>query len=408
MEEKQMKDIDVLKFKVPALIFSSLFIVAGIIVFILLGFNAGIDFGSGYSESVQIAPLGMTVSYEGSESAVLSVSGTTLTLTFRSASGVEEKEFPSSLYPTAGELGAALAASGLKVKVVDPTLCTDNLVSGFGYPMTLTTSPGRINFSTDGEDVTISSLRSALSEIDGVKVQTVGDKNSGAFQVRVLLKENEGQSEAERRINGELSKVYGEENIVVLQSDFVGPKFSSSLFRSSVSAILIAFVLILLYISVRFRISYALSSIIALIHDVLMMLSFVVILRLEVSSTTIAAVLTIIGYSLNNTIVIFDRVRENIKENRGSDPASMVSWSVRQSFTRTFITTLTTLFAIVPLSIFSTGDIRNFAINLIWGLVVGAYSSSIIAPALLMVFHRKFPIDKIKEKKEEEEYSLVD
>ena len=408
MEEKQMKDIDVLKFKVPALIFSSLFIVAGIIVFILLGFNAGIDFGSGYSESVQIAPLGLTVSYEGSESAVLSVSGTTLTLTFRSASGVEEKEFPSSLYPTAGELGAALAASGLKVKVVDPTLCTDNLVSGFGYPMTLTTSPGRINFSTDGEDVTISSLRSALSEIDGVKVQTVGDKNSGAFQVRVLLKENEGQSEAERRINGELSKVYGEENIVVLQSDFVGPKFSSSLFRSSVSAILVAFVLILLYISVRFRISYALSSIIALIHDVLMMLSFVVILRLEVSSTTIAAVLTIIGYSLNNTIVIFDRVRENIKENRGSDPASMVSWSVRQSFTRTFITTLTTLFAIVPLSIFSTGDIRNFAINLIWGLVVGAYSSSIIAPALLMVFHRKFPIDKIKEKKEEEEYSLVD
>ena len=403
-----MKDIDVLKFKVPALIFSSLFIVAGIIVFILLGFNAGIDFGSGYSESVQIAPLGLTVSYEGSESAVLSVSGTTLTLTFRSASGVEEKEFPSSLYPTAGELGAALAASGLKVKVVDPTLCTDNLVSGFGYPMTLTTSPGRINFSTDGEDVTISSLRSALSEIDGVKVQTVGDKNSGAFQVRVLLKENEGQSEAERRINGELSKVYGEENIVVLQSDFVGPKFSSSLFRSSVSAILIAFVLILLYISVRFRISYALSSIIALIHDVLMMLSFVVILRLEVSSTTIAAVLTIIGYSLNNTIVIFDRVRENIKENRGSDPASMVSWSVRQSFTRTFITTLTTLFAIVPLSIFSTGDIRNFAVNLIWGLVVGAYSSSIIAPALLMVFHRKFPIDKIKEKKEEEEYSLVD
>ena len=132
------------------------------------------------------------------------------------------------------------------------------------------------------------------------------------------------------------------------------------------------------------------------------------ILRLEVSSTTIAAVLTIIGYSLNNTIVIFDRVRENIKENRGSDPASMVSWSVRQSFSRTFITTLTTLFAIVPLSIFSTGDIRNFAINLIWGLVVGAYSSSIIAPALLMVFHRKFPIDKIKEKKEEEEYSLVD
>ena len=217
-----------------------------------------------------------------------------------------------------------------------------------------------------------------------------------------------GQEEAEKRVDNALSQYFGEENVVVLQSNFVGPKFSSALLKSSLLAVLIAFVLILLYISIRFRLSYALSSIIALIHDVLMMLSFVVILRLEVSGTTIAAVLTIIGYSLNNTIVIFDRVRENIKNNKGADVYEMVSLSVRQSFTRTAITTLTTLFAIVPLSIFGSGEIKLFAINLIWGLVIGAYSSSFIAPSLVMFFHKFFPIDKIKEKKEEEEYSLVD
>ena len=141
-------------------------------------------------------------------------------------------------------------------------------------------------------------------------------------------------------------------------------------------------------------------------HDVLAMLSFILIFRLEVSSTTIAAVLTIIGYSLNNTIVIFDRIRENIKIEKKLDVESLISMSVRQSMTRTVITSLTTLFAIVPLAFRGSGDIQLFAINLTWGLIAGAYSSVFLAPAFLSFFHRIMPINVEKEKKEEE-YSLV-
>ena len=401
--------LDVLKYKKYAFLFSVLFIVAGVIVFIVAGgFNKGIDFGSGYSETFQIAPLGFSVSYTGKRGATLSVSDNTLVLQFRDAEGVEEHRFPSSEYPLSGDLASALSSLGLNVSLSNPNLETQNLVSGFGYPATLSSTMHRVNFYTQDVDVKIEDVREAVDSISGAKVQTVGDKNKAQFQVRIVLSDNEGQKEAEEKVDNALSSYFGKENLVVLQSNFVGPKFSSTLLRSSLLAVLIAFVLILLYISIRFRLSYALSSIIALVHDVLMMLSFVVILRLEVSGTTIAAVLTIIGYSLNNTIVIFDRVRENIKNNKGGDVYNFVSLSVWQSFTRTAITTLTTLFAIVPLAIFGSGEIKLFAINLIWGLVIGAYSSSFIAPSLLMFFHKYFPIDKIKEKKEEEEYSLVD
>ena len=404
-----MIKLDVLKYKKLAFLFSILFIVAGVIAFIVCGgFNKGIDFGAGYSETFQVAPLGFTVSYTGNRGASLSVSDNTLVLQFRDADGVEVHKFNSSDYPTSGDLASALSSLGLSVTVSDSSLETQNLVSGFGYPASLSSTSHRVNFFTPGVDVTIEDVRGAVDNLNGVKVQTVGDRNKAQFQVRIVLSDDEGQKEAGERVDNALSSYFGGENIVVLESNFVGPKFSSSLLKSSLLAVLIAFVLILVYISIRFRLSYALSSIIALIHDVLMMLSFVVILRLEVSGTTIAAVLTIIGYSLNNTIVIFDRVRENIKNNKGADVYEMVSLSVRQSFTRTAITTLTTLVAIVPLAIFGSGEIKLFAINLIWGLVIGAYSSSFIAPSLVMIFHKFFPIDKIKEKKEEEEYSLVD
>ena len=403
-----MIKIDVLKYRIAAFVFSALFIVAGALCFVFLGFNKGIDFGSGYSESVQIAPLGLSVTYGGKRSAVLSVSGSTLNLQYRDADGVEDFSFPSSLYPTSGDLGKALESAGLEVEVVDPSLSTSALVSGISYPSTLSAEPHRINFATPEEDVTISDIRAAMEKSGGAKVQTIGDKASGAFQVRIVLDEGESREDGERKVNSALYSSFGGENVTVLQSDYVGPKFSSTLLRSSLIAVAVAFLLILGYISIRFRLAYAVSSVIALVHDVLMMLSFVLILRLEVSGTTIAAVLTIIGYSLNNTIVIFDRVRENIIPSKGMYVSQTISWSVRQSFTRTTITTLTTLFAIVPLAIFGSGDIKLFAINLIWGLVAGAYSSSFIAPSLLWIFHKYFPVDKVREKKEDEEYSLVD
>ena len=188
-----------------------------------------------------------------------------------------------------------------------------NAVSGFGFPATLSSEPVRVNFSTDTVDCTIEDVREALSPLGNANVQTVGADDEAIYQIRIAVEDGETQNDASGKVNALLAAAFGGENIVVLQSDFVGPKFSSSLFRDSILALLIALVLILGYVAVRFRFAYAASSILALFHDVLAMLSFVLIFRLEVSSTTIAAVLTIIGYSINNTIVIFDRVRENVK-----------------------------------------------------------------------------------------------
>lgn len=401
-----MRRIDVLKYKYAAIGVSSAFIVIGIVFFIVFGgFNTGIDFGSGFSERVQVAPLGFKASYSGQKSAVLSVSSNTLVLQLRDANGVEIHQYPESDYPTAGDVAKALSDSGISVEVKDPSLRTGNLVSGFGFPAVLTSSPFNVNFATDSKDVTIEDIREALEAVGSVNVQTVGTQSDGIFQVRLSVEDGETQSEIEAKVNAALRSAFGNDSLVVMQSDFVGPKFSSALLLNSIKAVLIAIALVLVYIAIRFRLSYALSSIIALFHDVLAMLSFILIFRLEVSSTTIAAVLTIIGYSLNNTIVIFDRVRENIKLNKKHDVCDIINRSIEQSLSRTVITSLTTLFAIVPLAIFGSGDIKLFAINLTWGVVIGAYSSNFLAPAMLSFFHKLWPINVEKEKNED--YSLV-
>lgn len=401
-----MRRIDVLKYKYAAIGVSSAFIVIGIVFFIVFGgFNTGIDFGSGFSERVQVAPLGFKASYSGQKSAVLSVSSNTLVLQLRDANGVEIHQYPESDYPTAGDVAKALSDSGISVEVKDPSLRTGNLVSGFGFPAVLSSSPFNVNFATDSKDVTIEDIREALKAVGSVNVQTVGTQSDGIFQVRLSVEDGEMQSEIEAKVNAALRSAFGNDSLVVMQSDFVGPKFSSALLLNSIKAVLIAIALVLVYIAIRFRLSYALSSIIALFHDVLAMLSFILIFRLEVSSTTIAAVLTIIGYSLNNTIVIFDRVRENIKLNKKHDVCDIINRSIEQSLSRTVITSLTTLFAIVPLAIFGSGDIKLFAINLTWGVVIGAYSSNFLAPAMLSFFHKLWPINVEKEKNED--YSLV-
>lgn len=402
-----MKKVPVIKYRFVSFGASLLFIALGVIFAIVFkGFNAGIDFGSGYSEKIQIAPVGLYVSYQGGDDYVLNVSSGTLVLDKRNANGVESVSFPASIYPDTSSLAAALEAEGLSVKVADSSLSTAKVVSGFSFPKTLDGSFESINFATESKDVSIEMLRSALEGLGNVNVQVVGNPSDGVFQIRLATGEGDTQKDMESKVSLALSKAFGEDEVVVMQSDFVGPKFSSQLLISSIKAILIAIFLILIYITIRFRVAYAVSSIIALFHDVLCMLSLMLIFRLEVSTTTIAAVLTIIGYSLNNTIVIFDRIRERIRLEKNADVDDVIEESVRMSLTRTIITSLTTLFAIVPLAFFATGDIKLFAINLTWGILVGGYSSNFIAPALLHYFHKIWPINIEKEK--EEEYSLVD
>ncbi len=377
-------DIPVIKLRWYSWALAGVLLLAGVISLVAFGgFNLGVDFESGLSQRIQVAPVGLEVTYSGNKDAVLSISGSALSLEVRGDEGVSTTSFRFAAYPTAKDLASALAGvAQVSATAVDGSLKSEDLLSGYGFPATLSATPTRLNFQSTG-NASIEDVRSALDSLGNVKVQTVGSASSQTFQVRLGIKDNSTQSSMEDEVKAALAAHFGEGNVVVLQSDYIGPKFSATLLSSSILAIVVAMALILVYVWIRFRFAYAVSSLIALLHDILMMLTVISLLRLEFSSTTIAALLTIIGYSLNNTIVIFDRVRENVMLNKDASLAAHINRSVTQSMSRTVMSAVTTLVAILPLAIFASGDIQLFAVNMGFGILFGTFSSNLLAPAML-------------------------
>lgn len=377
-------DIPVIKLRWYAWALAVVLLLAGAVTLgVFGGFNLGVDFESGLSQRIQIAPVGLEVTYSGNKDAVLAISGSALSLEFRGEEGVSATSFRSQAYPTAKDLAAALnAVPEVTATAVDGSLNTADLLSGYGFPATLGETPTKLNFQGAGTS-TIEDVRSALASLGNVKVQTVGSSENQTFQVRLGIKDGANQVSMEEEVKNALASFFGQGNVVVLQSDYIGPKFSATLLSSSILAIVVAMALILLYVWIRFRFAYAASSLIALVHDILMMLTAISILRLEFNSTTIAALLTIIGYSLNNTIVIFDRVRENVELNKSAALAKQIDLSVTQSVSRTIMSALTTVVAILPLAVFASGDIQLFAINMMFGILFGTFSSNFLAPSML-------------------------
>ena len=213
-----MKRIDILKYRKISFIASSAFILLGVIAFVVFGgFNTGIDFGAGFSERVQVAPAGLSVSYSGSDNVVLGVSGNTLELIVRNSSGVSTYSYPASKYPTVSDLAIAFRENGLEVNVIDGSLKTDLLVSGFGFPATLSEKNTVINFATSSQDVTIENVREALEDVKGVKVQTLGTAYEGIFQIRINVGDDDTQESLENTVNSALYASFGKDNIVVMQ-----------------------------------------------------------------------------------------------------------------------------------------------------------------------------------------------
>ena len=162
--------------------------------------------------------------------------------------------------------------------------------------------------------------------------------------------------------------------------NYVGPVAGATLVRNAILSVLIASVLMLIYIAIRFDFNSGLAAVIGLLHDVAMMLSFMVLLRsiIQMNSSFIAAMLTIVGYSINNTIVIFDRIRENARKMPTTDKVDVVNLSISQSLGRTILTTLTTLITIVALYILGGSSIKEFALPIIIGILSGVYSANMI------------------------------
>lgn len=175
----------------------------------------------------------------------------------------------------------------------------------------------------------------------------------------------------------------------------VGPSVGKDLEWAALWSILTSILILLAYISFRFQFQFGVGAIVALIHDVLITLGIFSLLKIEINLPTVAAFLTIIGYSLNDTIVVFDRIRENQKIMKGADDLHILNKSINQSLSRTVITSLTTLTVVLLIYVFSTAgeEINTFALALIIGVLIGTYSSIFVASPIVHIWKQKFQIN---------------
>ena len=176
-----------------------------------------------------------------------------------------------------------------------------------------------------------------------------------------------------------------------ITAETISATISSEMQTDAVKAVLLSTVLMLLYIWFRFKdIRFGASSVIALVHDVLVVLAFYAVVRISVGNTFIACMLTIVGYSINATIVIFDRIRENLREmGRKGDLQELVNKSITQTLSRSIFTSLTTFFMVAALEVFGVSSIREFALPLMAGIICGTYSSICLTGSLWFVFRTK-------------------
>ena len=229
----------------------------------------------------------------------------------------------------------------------------------------------------------IADIRSRLSELNlgEVQVQEFGDPSEVLIRVQAQDGGENAQQTVIEKVRGELEADYDFRRVEV-----VGPTVSSELAQAGTIAVLASLVAILFYIWVRFEWQFAVGAIIATLHDVIMTVGFFVITGIEFNLSSIAAILTIVGYSLNDTVVVYDRVRENLRRYKKMSLPQLLNESINQTLSRTTMTSLTTLLALLALFMFGGEVIRSFTAAMIFGVVIGTYSSIFIAAPLLILF----------------------
>jgi preprotein translocase subunit SecF len=216
-----------------------------------------------------------------------------------------------------------------------------------------------------------------------VALQEFGQPNDVLIRVERQTGGEEAQLAAVDRVKATLAEQFGD-GISYRRVEFVGPKVSGDLFWAGTQAVVYALVAILAYIWFRFEWQFAIGAIVALIHDVTLTLGIFSLLGLEFNLSTVAALLTIVGYSLNDTVVIYDRVRENLRRYKTMPLAELIDRSINETLARTIMTSLTTLLALIALFVLGGPVIRGFTFAMIWGVVVGTYSTVYIASPLLL------------------------
>ena len=248
---------------------------------------------------------------------------------------------------------------------------------GPGLNLGIDFTGGTIMTYNMGAEFDVAVIESALSSC-GVAEAQIAKTGEAGTQVQIRIKDSENTDALRDALETELAKTYP--SIAYVDITRVGAVAGSELISNAIKSVTIAAVLMLLYIAVRFDFYSGLAAVIGIVHDVLVMFAVVVILNLRIETTFIAAMLTIVGYSINNTIIIFDRIRENNRKAsvRALSKDQIVSLSVTDCLPRTLNTTITTLLTIVTLYVVGVDSIKQFALPLIVGIVAGTYSANMI------------------------------
>ena len=371
----------------PCAVISAAIIVSGIAGFFIRGINFGLDYRPGLLEEVRIAPAVLDVSYSGSANVSLDMSGEGIDVVI-SGTGSENKTEKLSFAAnrTVSELASSLnAIDGIRAQVnSNASSSTADLFVDTNASNKLSSTPYRL-YSAGKIDVAVSQVREALSSVEGISIQQLGAGDAASFQIRMADK-GDGKSSADLQntVLTNLKNKFGDHNVVVVRTDFIGSNFSRAIAVQSIIVLAFAIVLIWLYATIRFHWDFALGSVLALIHDSLIMITFIVWSQMEFSTMTVAAILTIVGYSINATIVILDRERALLPIMKDTKKfTDIIDQALTDTLSRSIITTVTTMFAAASLYVFTQGDIKNFALALLVGLVSGCYSSIFISSGFI-------------------------
>lgn len=256
---------------------------------------------------------------------------------------------------------------------------------------------------------TANDIRAALAGERDQSVTQFGEEN--VYLIRLPLLENVTVEEVSLRVREELTAAYGADAFDVQRTELVSPVVGEELQQKAVMATLLSFLLTLVYLAFRFELRFGLAAVIATMHDIMLTLSFIAIFRIEMLLPTIAAILTIVGYSLNDTIVVFDRIRENLqaKGARKADQVELIDRSLNETLPRTVMTGVSVLAALLALLIFGPAVLRDFSSVMLIGIVAGTYSSLWVASPALVEIQRRWGLglETPKTKRRRAEHAAV-
>jgi preprotein translocase subunit SecF len=289
-------------------------------------------------------------------------------------------------------IGLRAYAYGVTALILIPGL-TFLLIKGLNYSIEFT--GGTLLQIQSTKPVDVAHLREGLDRegIRGAEIQNFGAQNEYVIRARVAKPgsdANDTQATASA-VGHALDNVLGAGSYTVVRTEAVGPKVGGELRQKAFLAIFLSFFAVLAYLAYRFEWRFGLAAIVATAHDILATIAFVAVMRLEMSLTVVAAVLSMVGYSLNDTIIIFDRVRENLHKHKHESFEQILNRSVNETLPRSILTHGTTLATLLALAIFGGEVIRPFALVMFFGVFVGTFSSIYIASPVLMAIEKRWP-----------------